>query len=131
MIICIDTNVLLRLLVKDDEQQRQIAVDTISAATQVIVSTHTFCELAWVLSRSYQISKADIATTFRKIIKNPKFKVDIHLIHTGLMMLELGGDFADGIVAAQGIEKESELFVSFDKKAIKLLAQQGYQVKLL
>lgn len=131
MMICIDTNVLLRLLVKDNELQRQQAVEAIQNASVVIVSIHTFCEAAWVLQRSYHITKDDVAAAFRQIIKNQKFKVDLSLVVSGLMILELGGDFADGVIFAQGQENGSELFLSFDKKAIKLLAQQGLNVKLL
>lgn len=46
-------------------------------------------------------------------------------------MLDAGGDFADGVVAFDGQWLGGETFVSFDKKAVKLLEGQGTAVQLL
>jgi len=46
-------------------------------------------------------------------------------------VLDAGGDFADGVVAFDGQWLGGETFVSFDKKAVKLLEGQGTAVQLL
>ena len=54
MRIAVDTNVLVRSIAKDDVRQSKAAIDAMSKAGAVIVSTQALCELAWVLSRQYK-----------------------------------------------------------------------------
>jgi predicted nucleic-acid-binding protein len=46
-------------------------------------------------------------------------------------MLDAGGDFADGIIAYEGSWLGGEIFVSFDKKAVKLIEARSGSVRLL
>jgi predicted nucleic-acid-binding protein len=48
-----------------------------------------------------------------------------------LAVLEAGGDFADGVIAYEGAWLGGETFVSFDKKAVTLLTDQGHSARLL
>jgi predicted nucleic-acid-binding protein len=49
----------------------------------------------------------------------------------GLAVLDAGGDFADGVIAYEGNWLGAETFVSFDKKAVKLIDAQGRSTRLL
>jgi len=49
----------------------------------------------------------------------------------GLTLLEAGGDFADGAIAYEGRWLGADTFVSFDKRAVKLMAAQGEPARLL
>jgi predicted nucleic-acid-binding protein len=51
-------------------------------------------------------------------------------VEAGLAVLEAGGDFADGAIAHEGSWLGGETFVSFDKKAVALLAAQGQPARL-
>jgi predicted nucleic-acid-binding protein len=42
-----------------------------------------------------------------------------------LALLDAGGDFADGVIAYEGSWLGADSFVSFDKKAVKLMEAQG------
>lgn len=53
------------------------------------------------------------------------------MVEAGLRMLEAGGDFAAAVIAAEGVRRRGDTFVSFDKKAVALLTQQGYPARLL
>jgi predicted nucleic-acid-binding protein len=46
-------------------------------------------------------------------------------------MLDVGGDFSDGVIAYEGRWLGAETFVSFDKKAVEMLKEQGEQARLL
>lgn len=46
-------------------------------------------------------------------------------------MLRNGGDFADGVIAYEGNWLSGDVFVSFDRRAAKLLAAKGMKVQLL
>jgi predicted nucleic-acid-binding protein len=50
---------------------------------------------------------------------------------SGLAVLEVGGDFADGAIAYEGNWLGGETFVSFDKKAVTLLSELGENTQLL
>jgi predicted nucleic-acid-binding protein len=49
----------------------------------------------------------------------------------GLALLNAGGDFADGVIAYEGSWLGADTFISFDKKAVKLIEAQGVTVRLL
>lgn len=130
MIIVADTNIWVRLLMQDDLAQLTRAIDMLDSAEKVIVSIQSFCELAWVLHQSYEVSRQDIAFAIERMLAMPKIVADRELVDAGLVMLKTGGDFADAVIAKDGHNLGGELFVSFDKKAIKRLVAQGYAAKL-
>jgi predicted nucleic-acid-binding protein len=129
--IGLDTNVLLRLLVGDDEAQQRIAAETLEAAEMVAISVHALCEFSWVLDRSYRVSKPDISTAIRGILDMRNVVANRPAIEAGLAVLEAGGDFADGVIAFDGQWLGADTFVSFDRKATKLIEGQGTATLLL
>ncbi|HEX2886099.1 type II toxin-antitoxin system VapC family toxin [Vineibacter terrae] len=131
MKITADTNVLLRAIVADDEAQSKVAIEALESADMVAISLHSLCELAWVLARQYQIPRADIAEAIRRLIETRNVVVNRPAVEAGLRVLNAGGDFADGVIAYDGNWLGGEIFVSFDKKAVTLVAQQGQQAQLL
>jgi predicted nucleic-acid-binding protein len=131
MKISLDTNVLLRLIVGDDETQQQNATQILEDAELVAVSTHVFCELAWVLDRSYRVSRSDIAAAIRGVLDMRNVVASRPAIEAGLALLDAGGDFADGAIAFDGQWLGADTFVSFDKKAVRLMQDQGRAALLL
>jgi predicted nucleic-acid-binding protein len=84
-----------------------------------------------VLSQGYRIASAEIAEAIRSLINGANVVVNRPAVEAGLAMLDAGGDFADGIIAYEGSWLGAEVFVSFDKKAAKLIETQGRAVHLL
>jgi predicted nucleic-acid-binding protein len=89
------------------------------------------CELVWVLSQGHKIPSVEIAEAIRQRINCGSVMVNRSAVEAGLSALEAGGDFADGVIAHEGGSLGGEIFVSFDKKAVKLLESQGRLVGLL
>lgn len=131
MKVTADTNVLLRTYVADDERQASEAVDLLAEADIVAVSLQALCEFAWILDRQYQTARKDIAAAIRALLNTANVVVNRPAVEAGLSVLEAGGDFADGVIAFDGGWLGGETFVSFDRKAIKLLSAQGRSVQLL
>ncbi|MER8864320.1 type II toxin-antitoxin system VapC family toxin [Mesorhizobium sp. M0751] len=131
MRITADTNVLLRAYVADDERQAAIAVDLLAKADIVAVSLQTLCEFVWVLARQYQTEPENIAAAIRALLNTANVVVNRPAVEAGLSVLDAGGDFADGVIAFDGGWLGGETFVSFDRKAVKLLSAQGQSVQLL
>jgi predicted nucleic-acid-binding protein len=129
--ITADTNVLVRILTGDDERQSRIAQNTLARADMVAVTIPALCELVWVLAQGYKIDVAEIAAAIRGLINSANVVVSRPAAEAGLVLLEAGGDFADGVIAFEGSQLGAETFVSFDKKAVGLLAKSGEATRLL
>lgn len=131
MKITADTNVLLRLVVPGDADQQKLALETLKAADSVAISVHSLCELAWVMERSYNTVRSEIAAAIRRFMNTRNVVLNRPVVEAGLAVLEAGGDFADGVIAFDGQWLGGETFVSFDKKAVRLLKGQGTTTLLL
>ena len=127
MIVIADTNIIIRLLVRDDESQFKSVSDLFRNAEEIIIPTTVYCEVAWVLSASYRIRKVKLLETLRKLLASKKISVREDEIEAGLSMMEEGGDFADGVnaYAGQAMAHGSAVFASFDKRAVRLLTERG------
>jgi predicted nucleic-acid-binding protein len=127
MKIITDTNILIRFLVNDDEKQFKIVSKLLNDAEAIIIPTHVFCELVWVLSVGYKLKSEIISEKIKGLLQSHKVVVKEDEAEAGLHMMELGGDFADGVnaYAGQSMARGQAVFASFDKQAVRLLADQG------
>ena len=131
MKITADTNVLVRAVTEDDEQQSRAAQTALRRAELVAVTVPALCELVWVLSQGYKIPTSDIAEAIRRLINGANVIVNRPAAEAGLALLDAGGDFADGVIAFEGNWLGADTFVSFDRKAVRLMETQGESVRLL
>jgi predicted nucleic-acid-binding protein len=131
MRVCVDTNVLVRAAVQDDPVQARAAEQVLSDAELIAVALPCLCEFVWVLLRVYSLQPADVAAAIRALLATANVEVNRPAVEAGLGLLEAGGDFADGVIAYEGSWLGGETFVSFDKKAITLLAATGHSARLL
>jgi predicted nucleic-acid-binding protein len=130
MRITADTNVLVRALTEDHAAQSKAAQAALGRAEIVALALPALCELVWVL-RAYKIGPSDIAAAIRRLLDGANIVVNRPAAEAGLMLLESGGDFADGVIAYEGKWLGADTFVSFDKKAVKLLEAHGTSARLL
>ena len=84
-----------------------------------------------MLSQGYKIPPAEIAEAIRRLINGANVVVNRPAAEAGLAVLDAGGDFADGVIAYEGNWLGADTFVSFDKKAVRLIEAQGGSVRLL
>lgn len=131
MKITVDTNVLVRAVVRDDLEQARAADKALKGAPVIALSVPRLCEFVWVLRRVYGLTAVDITSAIRTLLATESVHADDDLVEAGLRMLAAGGDFADAIIVAEGLRRGGGTFVSFDKKAVALLTQQGYSARLL
>jgi predicted nucleic-acid-binding protein len=131
MKITADTNVLVRAIMGDDARQSRRAQRELADADVVALALPALCELVWVLSQGYKIPSADIAEAIRRLTNASNVVVNRPAVDAGLALLEAGGDFADGVIAYEGSWLGAETFISFDKKAIKLMEAKGEAARLL
>ena len=126
-----DTNVLVRVLTRDDEHQARIGEAELLRATTVALTLPTLCELVWVLSRGYRYERPGIAMAIRVLIGGAGVVIDGPAVDAGLAALDAGGDFADAVIAFEGRRLGGDVFVSFDRSAVALLPWRREAAQLL
>src|SRR5260221_12007732 len=131
MKITVDTNVLVRAIVGDNERQSKVAQAELTKADVVALALPALCELVWVLSQGYKIPSGEIAEAIRRLMNAANVVVNRPAAEAGLALLNAGGDFADGVIAYEGSWLGADAFVSFDKKAVKLMEAHGGSARLL
>jgi predicted nucleic-acid-binding protein len=131
MKVAVDTNVLVRAVVHDDRSQADIAAKLLRNAEMIAVAVPCLCELVWVLRRVYGFKASDAAATIRALLATENVEMNRPAVEAGLSMLDAGGDFADGVIAYEGRWLGAETFVSFDRKAVEILTEQGQAARLL
>ncbi|HEY1502032.1 MAG TPA: hypothetical protein VGF88_20825 [Acidobacteriaceae bacterium] len=88
-------------------------------------------EFVWVLDRVYGFGRDEISDAIHALLNSANVVVNRAPADAGLAVLNAGGDFADGVIAWEGRWLGGETFVSFDKKAVAMLARPGQLTTLL
>jgi predicted nucleic-acid-binding protein len=131
MKITVDTSVLVRAITGDNARQSKAAQAELANADVVALAVPALCELVWVLSQGYKIPLREIAEAIRRLMNSVSVVMNRPAAEAGLAQLEAGGDFADGAIAYEGSWLGADSFVSFDKRAVKLMEARGETVRLL
>jgi len=131
MKVTVDTNVLVRAVLRDDVAQAAIAAKILTDAELIAVALPALCEFVWVLRKVYGLPSSDAAAAIRILLAAENVDMNRLAVEAGLAMLDAGGDFADGVIACEGTRLGGECFVSFDRKAVALLDGQGQPARLL
>ena len=131
MKVVVDTNVLVRAVVRDDKAQAKAAIKILRDAELIAIALPCLSEFVWVLRRVYGLQPDDAASAIRALLSAANVEMNRPAVEAGLSALDAGGDFADGVIAYEGNWLGGETFVSFDKKAVALLKAQGQQARLL
>ncbi len=127
--IGLDTNVIVRYLVEDDEEQAARAAALIEGAANrgetLFIAQIVLCELAWVLGAAYGRSRLEVARALKAVLRTAQFVVeDVDLAHRALARFEEDrGDFADYVVAERAFGNGCERVATFDKR---LLAEDSF-----
>lgn len=131
MRIVADTNLLVRVAIGDDPTQAELARKTLRRAELVAVPNTALCEFVWVLRRSYGAKVDDVSLALEQLLSASNIVIDHAAATSGLTMLAEGGDFADGVIEHEGRQLGGQTFVTFDRKAARLLHRAGRAVELL
>ena len=121
--IALDTNILARYLLRDDETQYQRAVARLTDGNTYAVPITVSLELAWVLATE-DFDRIEIADALRALMGLPvlNFHDQGALIHA-LQWYESGLDFADALHAALSAGEVS--LITFDKRFASRAKREG------
>ncbi|MBD2497859.1 PIN domain-containing protein [Nostoc sp. FACHB-280] len=117
--IGLDTNILVRYLTKDDEQQWQQASSLIQSNQPCFIANIVLCELFWVLRGSnYGFRKEEIINTLESMLHSPAFEFENRsTIDQALQRYKQGkADFSDYLIGAIAHQLNCTETVNFDGK---------------
>ncbi len=123
--IGLDTNILIRYIVQDDEEQALAATHLIenqcTEQSTGFVSVVVLVELVWVLAASYEYGKDVVVAVMRQILQTTEFTVeDGDVVWQALREFETGNaDFADCLIAHRNHSKGCATTYSFDHRAAR------------
>jgi predicted nucleic-acid-binding protein len=127
-VIGVDTNVLVRYLVKDDlpqfEKARRLIARAAAADEPVLVSLLVLLETEWVLRSRYELPKAQIVSTMSALLETAEVAFeDEPAVETALYAWkDSTAVFADCLIGAHNSQLGCSATATFDAKAIKLAA---------
>ncbi|HEX8404676.1 MAG TPA: type II toxin-antitoxin system VapC family toxin [Duganella sp.] len=124
--VSLDTNVLIRFIVKDDAGQFQLAAGLINKAKAsgqlAFVTTLVVLECEWVLRSAYQLSKVEILAVLAGLLEAGEVNLenDPELEHALELWGQSAANFANCLILAHSRTLGCSTMVTFDKRASKL-----------
>ena len=130
MKIAIDTNIIVRLFVDDDPAQATRAVAAVAGRERVAIPITALCEAVWVWRTVYRFRREAVRGALLALLELPTVVVDRAAMAQGLAFLASGADFADGVIAHQGLALGGETFVTFDTGAARAAERNGLAARV-
>jgi predicted nucleic-acid-binding protein len=124
--IGLDTNVLIRYLIKDDKKQFSLAEKVVDSAikhkTLLHISLVVLCEVVWVLNYTYELKREEIVLFLDKLLHAEHIEIENRQVALGAFReyQHSQADFADCIIGLINQSFSCTTTYTFDKKAAKL-----------
>ncbi len=124
--IGIDTNVLVRYLVRDDQAQfekaRRLINRESNSGEAVLVSLVVLTETEWVLRSRYALPKADIVSAFSALLDaaDVSFEDEPSVEQAIYAWKDSTAEFTDCLIVARNRRLGCPATATFDGKALKL-----------
>ena len=126
MTLGVDTNVLVRFLVRDDEAQferaRKLIKREVAAGRRIFVSQLVLLETEWVLRSRYSLSKNQIVAAISGLLDaaDVQFEDEPTIEESLFNWKDTTADFADCLIGARNRRLGCRATATFDTKASKL-----------
>ncbi len=133
--IAIDSNVVLRYILEDDEEQTEQAERLIEGGEKVLVTDAVLVETLWTLrGHKYSFNKQEISETVLSLFKQPNLQFEdgqvvwkaLNDYRKSKIVKGKGADFPDALIVNKArfvMENKGEVFkgsYTFDKAAQQL-----------
>jgi len=123
--IALDTNVLVRYLVRDDERQAESArafLESLTTERPGYACREVVVELVWVLERAYGNSRERIATILQALVATETLVVEAadDVARAAFRYQPGGPGFSDLMVRAAAERARARPLYTFDRKAARL-----------
>lgn len=121
----VDTNVLVRFLVNDDQAQARLVRNRFKRAEQaretLLIPLLVVLETIWVLDSAYDVARGEIISTLGELLLMPIFQFENRAAVQALVYIAPAGnlDLADLLIAEAARLTGCQEILTFDKKATK------------
>lgn len=129
--IGLDTNVVVRYIVQDDEKQAAAATrlieKTLSPENPGFICLVTLAEIVWVLEECYQADRAKVAAVVEGLLSSRQLLVEQAEIAWRAVRAWTGGsaDLSDALIAQVGLAAGCTKVATFDRAAAAL---EGFEL---
>jgi predicted nucleic-acid-binding protein len=123
--VFVDTSVILRLLVQDDDLKAKAVENLIRTAPEQGIVLHIFpvtmLEIVWVLEKVYKYKKKAVRELAEAIINTPQLKVELADVFLKALKVyeEKNIKFADAVMGFWGMNKGITTAYTYDEKDFK------------
>lgn len=125
----IDTSVILRLLVKDDDIKRKAVEKLLKDAKNKGITLYLLpvavMETVFVLEKVYKIDRKKIKELLLAILNTPEIKIEMGDVFRKALEVYEGKNvkFADAVMGYWGLEKGLSTVYTFDEKDFKRIEE--------
>ena len=122
--IALDTNVLVRFLVRDDEEQASAANELLSSLTvdrPGFVCREVVVELVWVLERAYGFPRDQIADVLEHLVSTEVLVIEAaeEVAQAAFRYRAVSAGFSDLMILAAAERAQALPMYTFDQKAAR------------
>ena len=113
----VDTNVILRYLLRDEPAQAARAARELERDARFLIGSVVLCELVWVLETCTPMDTEEISGTLDKLLHVANLKVEEReQVRRALALFKTErGDFSDHLIHQMNVSAGSRKTVTFDK----------------
>lgn len=121
----IDTNILLRLLIKDDDIKKKACEKLLEKARlkeiQLYILPIVVMEIVWVLEKYYKLDRKTIRELAEAVMNTPELHIEMEDVFRRALRLyeEKNVKFADAVIGYRGLEKGLSIVYTYDEKDFK------------
>lgn len=127
----VDTNLIIRFLIKDDQHQFETAQKLFSSLDEnLVLPDMVLAEVVWTLRSVYKLSKQEIIEKLLKLLELKNLTVNFHLLTNSLLIYrDYNISFVDAYLAAYAEEEGLKGIYSFDKGLDKIKSVKRFVPK--
>ena len=123
--IAIDTNVLVRYLVRDDAEQAEAArllLEGITSERPGFICREVAIEVVWVLERAYKFTRAQVADVIVELAATDGIVIEEaeDVAHAAIRYRQTGADFSDLMILAATERMGAGPLYTFDRRLARV-----------
>ena len=118
----VDTNILLRLLIKDDDIKKRACERLLEKAKRKEIHLYilpiVIMEIVWVLEKYYKLDRKTIRELTGAVMNTPELHIEMEDVFRKALRLyeEKNVKFADAVIGYWGLEKGISIVYTYDER---------------
>ena len=121
----IDTNILLRLLIKDDDIKKKACERLLEKAKRKEIHLYILpivvMEIVWVLEKYYKLDRKTVRELAEAVMNTPELHIEMEDVFRKALRLyeEKNVKFADAVIGYWGLENDISIVYTYDERDFK------------